>query len=182
MNDPKEKTNTKTLEIKNVPAQLDAGTDSSAPKKSIGDLTDPTLAANRTAIAHEEHTRKVLLSQVMAKENANKEDDSNGGIEFSAATAVLKMTPEMLKELKQDKEKQESTVKLNLPGLSDEEVKKIKIEVKTHYIKKARILEQEITTILAALKTSNPVIQKQFDRIRDLLGRHSGRIKDGPKK
>jgi hypothetical protein len=178
MSETKEKTNTKTLEIKNVTQALNSADDSSAPKKSLSDVTDPTLAANRSAIAKDEATRKVLLSEVLKKSKA--ETDNNDGIEFSAATAVLKMTPDMLNELANDKkiEKGESTVKLSMAGLSDEMAKKIKIEVKTHYIKKARILEQEIVNVLAALKTNNPAIIKQFDKIKLLLAKHSGRIKD----
>ena len=177
MDSKKEKTSTKTIELKNVQEKLASIDKTGERKRDLDDVTDPTLKANREASEKAEVTRKVLLSDSLKK--VDDDDEDSGDIEFSASTQVFELDSSMKKALGGQAHSADSTVALKIPtGLSEEEAKKIKLQVKSHYIKKAQVLEAEINKILQGFKTSNPALLAQIDKIRVLLGKHSGRIKD----
>jgi hypothetical protein len=177
MDQKKEKTHTKTLELKNVQDKLaklsSDGDKTGETQRHLDDVTDPTLKANRDAAKKDEVTRKALLSEI------KDDNDDTGEIQFSATTKVFELDSAMRNALGSGSVSADRTVALKIPeGLSEDEAKKIKLQVKNHYIKKAQVLEAEVNKILQGFKTTNPVLQAQIDKIKVLLGKHSGRIKE----
>ncbi len=154
--------NTKTLNNVNEHTNDDL----SAIEEELGETTIASIQANQQYDQILSKRTKALLSA----EEENEEDDDP--LEFVAKTAVFELTDDLRNQLLNDETEQESTRALN-----PEEIKEIKLKVKAHYLKKARIVETEINKILSGLKTTNPKILKRLKLIKNLLAKHSGSYK-----
>ena len=157
------KTSTKTLN--NVSEHTND--DLSAIEEELGETTIASIQANQQYDQILSKRTKALLS---AEEEENEEDDDP--LEFVAKTAVFELTDDLRNQLLNDESDQDST-----RALDPEEIKEIKLKVKAHYLKKARIVETEINKILSGLKTTNPKILKRLKLIKNLLAKHSGSYK-----
>ena len=163
---PKEKTSTKTLEIKDVPTQEEIR-QARAPES-----TDPSIQTNRQDEEKKEKHTKILLHARDVIEKSGKEDE---GIEFTAATTVFTMTDAMKAQLSTTTPG-DATRAITLPKapLRQDQAEMIKEKVKTHYQQKALLLETEINKILESFKTSNPAVTRRIDLIKKLLAKHAG--------
>lgn len=156
------KTSTKTLN--NVSEHTND--ELNAIEEELGETTIASIQANQQYDQILSKRTKALLSA----EEENEEDDDP--LEFIAKTAVFELTDDLRNQLLNDESEQDSTRALN-----PEEIKEIKLKVKAHYLKKARIVETEINKILSGLKTTNPKILKRLKLIKNLLSKHSGSYK-----
>jgi len=175
-----EKTNTKTLEVSNIDEKgLDPENDSNAEEsRNVSDVTDPSMAANREAAKQDELTTRFLLKS--QESDAKGDSSSNDGIEFSATTAVFQLTDEMKQSLLSDDDKPTEDKEKQAPANSaskTENTDELKLKLKKHYIKKARVLEAEVHKILSTFKTQNPAVQNKLNKIKSLLAQNSGRVK-----
>ncbi len=161
---PKEKTSTKTLEIKDAPTAEEIK-ESRSPE-----TTDPIIKTNRQDEEKKQKHTKILLH---AREEIEKSSKEDAGIEFTAATTVFTMTDDMKSKLSTTSE---TTQAITLPKapLRQDQAEMIKEKVKAHYQKKALLLETEVNKILESFKTSNPAVTKRIDLIKKLLSRHAG--------
>ncbi|MBI2522526.1 MAG: hypothetical protein HYV97_19050 [Bdellovibrio sp.] len=163
---PKEKTSTKTLEIKDVPSAEELK--DARPVES----TDPIIKTNRQDEEKKQKHTKILLHARDVIEKSSKEDE---GIEFTAATTVFTMTDAMKAQLSTTTPG-DATRAITVPkvSLNPDQAELIKEKVKAHYQKKAMLLESEINKILESFKTSNPAVMRRIDLIKKLLAKHAG--------
>ena len=140
--------------------------DLSAIEEELGETTIASIQANQQYDQILSKRTKALPSA----EEENEEDDDP--LEFVAKTAVFELTDDLRNQLLNDESDQDKT-----RALDPEEIKEIKLKVKAHYLKKARIVETEINKILSGLKTTNPKILKRLKLIKNLLAKHSGSYK-----
>ncbi|HAZ14591.1 MAG: hypothetical protein A2X86_00845 [Bdellovibrionales bacterium GWA2_49_15] len=163
---PKEKTSTKTLEIKDVPSAEELK-EARSPES-----TDPVIKTNRQDEEKKEKHTKILLHAREVIEKSTKEDE---GIEFTAATTVFTMTDAMKAQLS-TVTPGDATRAITVPkaALNADQAEMIKEKVKAHYQKKALLLETEINKILESFKTSNPAVTRRLDLIKKLLSKHAG--------
>ncbi len=170
MSGQSDKSNTGTMELANVRDKL-------AKFDSNEDGTDPAMKANKESSQKQSESTRVLLNVQQMLKDANQED-ADEGIEFSAATAILQL-PSDLKESMRNTSTEDATVQLGESGqgINEEQLKKIKLKYKKHYVKKARVLEAQISKLLEGFKTNNPTIQQRIAKIKELLAVHAARKK-----